>query len=477
MSQGPRGTVVDMQLADFDERTEPGLRPGATSPRPFRFSRLEQIPREQLEAMKRVQWMLPDGLLSGGTDDAVRQRLKGIFDAEVSLGLEYVHSVAPKELAKLIPAATVLGVLSPSPHATRGLVEMELGLAHAIIDQLLGANEASLVRPLTDIENGVIAYVLLEAFKAITPPGSEQGRNRLRLEGILASVEEGLELLQDESAVAVVELKAGVGVSSGYIRLILPASSVNHAVPPEASPSRRARRLKHLQSGLHRLAGIKAQLRIEIGGVELTGSDLSRLRPGDVMLLDQLTLKAHRGESGTGWMRVGLGRRGRIAVSLEAGEGHYRARVEAVELGQPPQSAKPHEPAAGPAAPEHDEYGLGELRAAAEKSASQAIKTSPGGSSPWDDEDEKTVSVSKPEEVQADAAELLNDVPLQVVVELGRLPITAEELVALHAGKVLELGKKPGDPVELSVNGKVVAHGELVEIEGQLGVRISTLAG
>jgi flagellar motor switch protein FliM len=80
-------------------------------------------------------------------------------------------------------------------------------------------------------------------------------------------------------------------------------------------------------------------------------------------------------------------------------------------------------------------------------------------------------------EDQMDAGDLLGDIPLQICVELARVPVTAEEVVSLRAGQVVELHRAPGEPVDLSVNGKVVARGELVEIEGQLGVRILSLAG
>jgi len=88
---------------------------------------------------------------------------------------------------------------------------------------------------------------------------------------------------------------------------------------------------------------------------------------------------------------------------------------------------------------------------------------------------DKTVGENS-EAIQADAAELLNDVPLQVVVELARVSITAEDVVSLHIGKIIDLGRAPGEPVDLSVNGRIVARGELVEVEGQLGVRIVGMA-
>ena len=77
----------------------------------------------------------------------------------------------------------------------------------------------------------------------------------------------------------------------------------------------------------------------------------------------------------------------------------------------------------------------------------------------------------------SDGAELLGDVPLQLTVELARLPMTADAVVALRVGQVVDLQRTATEPVELSVNGKVVARGELVEIEGQLGVRVQSLVG
>jgi type III secretion system YscQ/HrcQ family protein len=71
---------------------------------------------------------------------------------------------------------------------------------------------------------------------------------------------------------------------------------------------------------------------------------------------------------------------------------------------------------------------------------------------------------------------LLGDMPVPVVVELGRVQLSADEVICLRAGQILELGRSPTDPVDLVVSGRLLAKGELVEIEGQLGVRILSLA-
>jgi flagellar motor switch protein FliN len=70
---------------------------------------------------------------------------------------------------------------------------------------------------------------------------------------------------------------------------------------------------------------------------------------------------------------------------------------------------------------------------------------------------------------------LLRDIPLSVVIELGRIKTTAGDIVAMRAGQILELRRAPNDPVNITVNGKLIGKGELVEVEGELGVRILSL--
>jgi type III secretion system YscQ/HrcQ family protein len=64
------------------------------------------------------------------------------------------------------------------------------------------------------------------------------------------------------------------------------------------------------------------------------------------------------------------------------------------------------------------------------------------------------------------------DVPIQVVAVLGKKTTTVKEIVSLKKGQVIELNRFPNEAVDLVANGKLMAKGELVEIDGKLGVRI-----
>jgi flagellar motor switch/type III secretory pathway protein FliN len=69
-------------------------------------------------------------------------------------------------------------------------------------------------------------------------------------------------------------------------------------------------------------------------------------------------------------------------------------------------------------------------------------------------------------------ARALGDVPVVVRVEIGAAEMPAREWAALGKGDVIALGAKVADPVLLRVGGVEIARGELVEIDGEVGVRI-----
>jgi len=74
---------------------------------------------------------------------------------------------------------------------------------------------------------------------------------------------------------------------------------------------------------------------------------------------------------------------------------------------------------------------------------------------------------------RAHGIELLMDVALEVSVELGRSHMPIGEILALRTGSVIELDKLAGEPVDVSVNGTLIARGEVVEVDEKFGVRIT----
>jgi len=70
----------------------------------------------------------------------------------------------------------------------------------------------------------------------------------------------------------------------------------------------------------------------------------------------------------------------------------------------------------------------------------------------------------------------LQNVPVELAIEIGRTRMTIGEALALGPGSVVTVGRLAGDPVDLLVNGRVIARGEVVSIDEELGLRITEIA-
>ena len=72
---------------------------------------------------------------------------------------------------------------------------------------------------------------------------------------------------------------------------------------------------------------------------------------------------------------------------------------------------------------------------------------------------------------------LVLDVPVSLTIELGGCQLPMREVLQIAIGSVIQLDKAADAPVELSINGKLIARGEVVVIEERFGVKITEVIG
>ncbi len=119
-----------------------------------------------------------------------------------------------------------------------------------------------------------------------------------------------------------------------------------------------------------------------------------------------------------------------------------------------------------------------------ESSAEEVIETNQVASAPPAEVKKK----AKPQELptenvdvgnltsqQKHNAELLLDIYVQVTVELGRTTIKVKDVLGLGEGSIVELGKPASEPVDLLVNNRLVARGEVVVIDENFGARVTNI--
>lgn len=83
--------------------------------------------------------------------------------------------------------------------------------------------------------------------------------------------------------------------------------------------------------------------------------------------------------------------------------------------------------------------------------------------------------VHRLDEKEANNLNMLLDIPLQVTVELGRTNRSVKEILELSSGSIIELDKLAGEPVDILVNNRLIAKGEVVVIDENFGVRVTDI--
>ena len=71
--------------------------------------------------------------------------------------------------------------------------------------------------------------------------------------------------------------------------------------------------------------------------------------------------------------------------------------------------------------------------------------------------------------------EMIMDIPVKLTVELGRTRITIKQLLELAQGSVIELDGLAGEPMDILINGYLIAQGEVVVVDDKYGIRITEI--
>jgi type III secretion system YscQ/HrcQ family protein len=304
--------------------------------------------------------------------------------------------------------------------STRIGLGLEPPLAHAIVDRLLGFDRLPAEGRLqvTPVEWGILSLVAARALDRLEETPGPFGPWGLTIDRL------GPDPFDPEGLGPIVTWKwrVRVGETSASARLWLPESLLalwlaeNSPHPTEPIP-------------LARFADLSSVWKAEAGSIRLA-KGLSRLRPGALLLIDGSPL------SGT----------------LDSPEGP-------IDLVLDDPSSR----------------SFFTTRVVPETSGSRLILESPLRRDPGPEETFVMPATADSAESRSPegARSAPADAPVTLTVELGRVNIPLQRVVDLKPGDVLELGRKAREPVELTSGGRLIARGELVQVDTELGVRVT----
>ena len=310
--------------------------------------------------------------------------------------------------------------------ATRVGLGIETSLAHGLVDRLLGFERFPGEERLqvTPVEWGILTFALSETLNRLAASDGPLGPWDLTIDRVGPDPFDP----QDLGPMITVRWPLRVGAAAGSARLWLAESLVTRwliadgsAVAPDNST---LTRFGDLASGIWRAEAATCTL----------ARGLGRLRPGGVLPIDGGRLRGTV-KSPTGPVRLTLQLRDTV----------YYFDADAAPLS-----------------------GGGRLvlksSMRCEPSPREPISVTPST--------DPTPAAAPAPSTPSSGTSAPADIPVTLTVELGKLSLTVSRLAELKPGDVLELGRHAREPVELTSGGRLVARGELVQIDTELGVRV-----
>lgn len=475
--------------------------------RKLKLGELEHIPREHRDLHKAMLHAMPEAFFERDFIRKVRDVLNKYTSMDIDLWLHSVRMVRRSDLKGLIPGTAFIAVLGLAPLTEKVLVEVDLRFVYRVVDRLLGGNGIAIDihRPLTEIEQGVFSYVVLKVLALFYEGVVSPDQVAIRLEDMRHDLRSTADIVRHEEHWVCASWKMNFDLDVGYIRALVPAQVARRVVGTQPSPNSPIMKRVHdrIRRRMGRLAGVTVEGGIEIGRLELSKQEIRGLEPGDIALLEGSEVSLSSGAiEGFATMSIGLQRRGAIRgrvyaqgdslvfeiakIEIKETPPEHDPKVHHGEMANPEQviaeyEDPPPDDEANDGTPSQDDiddedFGLDDENEGDDEE--YAEENYEGEEQGYDDQQgaqqDEDIPIDDNDNL-AEAEPLLGDIPIAVIVELGRVQLTADEVIRLRAGQIIELGRSPADPVDLVVAGKLLAKGELVEIEGALGVKILSL--
>lgn len=418
----------------------------APEARPYPFERWPRAPRSEVALRRRCARALPLRRLDEATG-----ALASLLGAPVVAGPRRLDVCPPGALADSLAEPLVAAILvGAAPRLPALALELSPDLALAAIDGILGGDGAPIGDPnarLSDVERGVLAFGVAHVLQRAASP--------LRVAAVVTTTAGLAAALGDEGSAAwSVELT--LGAVHGVARLWVPEdATLPEPTPPDAAP----------------WGPLPLTLALDAGEATLDAEDLRSLAPGDIVVLDAgWTTPGDTGRDGSGDAATAndaaadataaedAAAKGAAAEDAASGDATRRARARLVGARRTTWWCA------------RDAAGWRVERI--ERSWAEAAPAR--GDEAMSDED--TEGTDPGRDAPATLTDL-GDAPVEVAVELGRLRLSLAQLTALRPGELLSTGVPIGERVRLRAGDTILGEGELVDVEGEVGVRILHLAG
>jgi flagellar motor switch/type III secretory pathway protein FliN len=420
------------------------------------YSRLQKVSVSELK-LSNLLTKIPNLFFEEILDSSRRviSNYTNIPAEEISLSIDSLRELNTEEVSSWINQERHLfASLTLNPASIQAAIRVHVDLLIQVCDLLLGGNgqSPSRLRNLSIAEQSVVEFLLLSIIKDLKAQVESPSIN---LSSLVASAPDWIKSICNRdtnvgkpvadgsvSRAILTSLRIKVGNVTGTLETFITVDSLLSLSAAKTISSSSNNSNIESVNRLYQLVGSMSDVPTSfiVGEVDLDISEFQQLEVDDVILLDRLYGEWKSAISGSLRVRVGEGN-GLILIGKveEPKDSVVNIRIEAVVNNN------------------NSSLMLERVKMEETKEEQQAT--------------------GKEQEKEAVGVEALEGLQLTLHVEIASRRVSLNELSQLRIGQLLDLGCNVTDPVDLLVDGRSIALGELVDIEGRLGVRITQLAG
>ena len=378
-------------------------------------------------------------------------RYTNVSPDDVSLAaLDLREAELATVVQRLEAASCVWASVAVEPDGARIAIELDTNFAIEITNRTLGGDGTppDELRPLSKTEQAIVEFLWLSLIRELN---KELHKPVFRLESVTAKPPSWLDTQETDASTPyglIATVSVGLKTTIGLARLCLTYNALA-SLSAARNPLLVQEQTRSWSDKVTHLKRIMPEvpLHLMIGKTDVEASELAHLEYGDVMLVEQAYVKWHE-QSILGNLRLRVGDGEHVVIT---GSTETASRLDESEQGIKDQDLK---------------SALINL----------TIESIIGGDVPPVTERlpmEDTEDEQRDEESTAEGVVALDGLMVTVHVELAARRISLDELARLRVGQILELECKATDPVDLIAADRRIARGELVDIEGRLGVRVT----
>lgn len=307
--------------------------------RPYRFDDIKKLSKQQLTLEEGVSQYVSARPFKEDFCTALGQTIGQYLKSPCTITVNAMQVVTAAEVPTLVPKIGCIMVLGLSPQEQKLLVELDGDLAVFIIERLLGGagDQGRLIRPLTDIEEGILSFIILKVISEVQS-GREGGEQlTLTLDRFAYNVTDIAPHIEAAQWYYSVGCTVAFDKRTGYVRILMPHAL---AVPVMGPPAQSGEADQDtLRRRLRAIGDIPVEARVEIAQVRLDAADLASLEVGDIIVLDEHQItKTEAGFEGEVIVKLGKGENGGFAGRLINSEAHSKLHIaEIIQQEHPPE--------------------------------------------------------------------------------------------------------------------------------------------